>query len=61
MSKTHKWESIPMIQQFAEGCDEGQEKIIAVNLDCPRTPPSDNLSNLLKVSYLIRVSDIFLF
>lgn len=56
--KNQRWESIQMIKKTAEGCNEHQEKAIDVSLEVPRTVPSDYTSNLLKVKYLIRVSNI---
>lgn len=57
--KNQRWESMSMVKKSAEGCNEHQEKAIDVSVEVPRTVPTDYSSNLLKVKYLIRVSNTF--
>lgn len=57
-SAFRKFERIHITEQDTHGCDIHQDEVIRVNIEVPPIPPTDfSTSNIIKVRYMIRVSD----
>lgn len=51
-------EKVPITERDTHGCDANQEELIRVNIEIPPIPPTDHSSsNIVKVKYMIRVSE----